>query len=444
MFNYSADLIRDTRCLLRKQTLEKVLEQFDGKLMDLTYEERKEKYKKMAESCFRFYRGSAYLFYYDVTRMPFIYHTPQDCPTWIQGDLHFENFGTFQNEDGHLVYDVNDFDEGYVGSYLYDILRMIVSIVLFSETQGLEKDVQEEIIDAYLEAYYKQIKKFVRGEENPFTLEYTVENTKGPVNKLLKKLSEKQAEHFLEGVTSLTQESRRFTWTEEIHPASPEERKWFEDVWKNYLESLESCARKDECFYKIKDIAVKHGSGTASIGLDRYYVLVEGGRESQALDDLVLEVKEVRAPVPAYFLPYHERFWKKCTHQGQRVTLTQKAMHHKADPFLGYVTMDGRHFYVRERSPFKKRLKAKNLLELKDMVSAVKVMGKVTAKIHARADADADNGIVDYHSEGQILKAMGDVSEFCRHLRCWAFNYAGQVHEDYHLFCQWVKDHFNA
>ena len=52
----------------------------------------------MMESPFRFFRGSAYLFYYDVTKIPFSFHTPEDKPTWIQGDLHMENFGAFQNE----------------------------------------------------------------------------------------------------------------------------------------------------------------------------------------------------------------------------------------------------------------------------------------------------------------------------------------------------------
>ncbi|MBX4373307.1 DUF2252 domain-containing protein, partial [Mycobacterium tuberculosis] len=66
------------------------------------------------ESPFRFFRGSAYLFYYDMTKIPFSYHTPEDKPTWIQGDLHMDNFGAFQNELGEIVYDVNDFDEGYI------------------------------------------------------------------------------------------------------------------------------------------------------------------------------------------------------------------------------------------------------------------------------------------------------------------------------------------
>ncbi|HED0876561.1 TPA: DUF2252 family protein, partial [Campylobacter jejuni] len=114
-------------------------------------------------------------------------------------------------------------------------------------------------------------------------------------------------------------------------------------------------------YYRIKDAALKVGSGTASIGLKRYYILIEGGKDQSELDDLVLEVKEVQPPIPSYFLPYHEPFWQAYQHQGERVINTQKAMHQFEDPYLGFVTMDGKDFYIRERSPYKKKVKAKHV-----------------------------------------------------------------------------------
>ena len=36
---------------------------------------------------------------------------------WIHGDLHVENFGTYMNDEGFLVFDVNDFDEAYLGHF---------------------------------------------------------------------------------------------------------------------------------------------------------------------------------------------------------------------------------------------------------------------------------------------------------------------------------------
>ncbi|MGG2108889.1 DUF2252 family protein [Lysinibacillus pakistanensis] len=56
-----------------------------------------------------------------------------------------DNFGAFQNETGDIVFDVNDFDEGYVGSYLYDIIRMSVSIALYLEEQGLQQAARKQL-----------------------------------------------------------------------------------------------------------------------------------------------------------------------------------------------------------------------------------------------------------------------------------------------------------
>ena len=48
----------------------------------------------------------------------------------IQGDLHAENYGTYMNSQGKLVFDVNDFDEAYVGHYTWDLQRMAASLAL--------------------------------------------------------------------------------------------------------------------------------------------------------------------------------------------------------------------------------------------------------------------------------------------------------------------------
>ncbi|MNP32733.1 hypothetical protein D3C76_1259330 [compost metagenome] len=158
------------------------------------------------------------------------------------------------------------------------------------------------------------------------------------------------------------------------------------------------------------------------------------------MDDLVLEVKEARVPVPAYFLPYREEFWREFGHQGKRVAVTQQAMHHEADPFLGYLTVEGKQFYIRERSPYKKKLKLSDLEGKKDFVEALEIMGRITAKAHARADADVENGILAYHSEDEIAEAMGDKSGvFARDLALWAVSYAKQTEEDYKLFLDWVQ-----
>ena len=436
--------VKETREVLRKHHMETILNEFDEQTMGLTPEKRKMKYQKMMESPFRFFRGSAYLFYYDMTKIPFSFHTAADKPTWIQGDLHMDNFGAFQNEEGDIVYDVNDFDEGYIGSYLYDVLRMSVSIAIYSEAQDLTLEEQKGRIKTYLEAYHHQLTRFIKGKDDPFTLTFTMDNTKGPVKKVLKKLAKRQRDHLLNDITFINEDGNRvFAWSEEIEPVNVEEREMLESLTEHYLQSIDVKNKKDITFYAIKDIAIKHGTGTASIGLDRYYILIEGEKDAHGVDDLVLEVKEVRTPVPAYFLPYREKFWEKYEHQGKRVVATQKAMHHLEDPYLGYFTIKGREFYVRERSPYKKKVKATQLLTSEDFDSTLKIMGKITAKIHARADVDTEHELFNHESEEEILDAIGDDFEtFYNQISFAAIGYKEQVNHDYDLFCQWVAENF--
>lgn len=441
MYEAMIERVKMTHLRLRQQALASVFREFDGQIMKLDEDKRLLKYRKMAESPFSFYRGSAYLFYLDVTREWFPYHTPAERPTWIQGDLHVENFGAFRNEAGELVYDINDFDEGYLGSYLYDLLRMSGSIALVGQQLQLSLEEQTEAVEAYIKAYYKQIHRFAKEKDDPSKLEFDEDATAGSVRKLLQKLKKRDAHRFLLTVTEAeADKGRRFIRSEELLPAGPAERDALAQAWPDYRASVEAEDRRPADFYRIRDMALKIGSGTASIGLKRYYLLIEGGKDQGGLDDVVLEAKEVRVPVPAYFLPYQENFWQQFRHQGKRVAVTQQAMHHKADPFLGYMTIDGKDFYVRERSPYKKKLQAESFEGAAEFLEVLELMGRITAKIHSRADADVLHGVLPYHSEMEISEAMGEsCDDFCGALSSWALSYSRQVEEDYKLFTDWVE-----
>jgi len=421
--------VKDTRLHLRRSLLATIFEEFDVQRMKLSEQQRKEKYDTMLESPFRFFRGSAYLFYFDVTKSPSIFHTTDVKPTWIQGDMHMDNFGAFQNETGDIVFDVNDFDEGYVGSYLYDIIRMSISIALYLEEQGLHQAAQETAIHHFLHSYINQLKRFQRKQDDPLTLTFTKHNTKGPIKRVLKKLEKRQRSHFLQDITYINDADQHvFQWNAEVQPVSAEEYAAITTVLPSY---------------KIKDIAIKYGSGTASIGLKRYYILVEGQTDALGVDDLVLEMKEVRTAIPAYFLPYNEVFWENYKHQGARVVSTQKAMHHLEDPHLDYVTMDGQEYYIRERSPYKKKVKPKNYQDLEDYFTTTATMGQIAAKIHARADVDYSQ-VFTYHSEEEILNAIGKERRvFVESSILQAMRYKEVVYTDYELFKEWVNEKFN-
>ena len=120
------------------EILEVLVTEF-GPLMSAEPAAFRRKFRKMASSAFAFYRGSACLFYADMvgefasTR----FLDDQTSRVWIHGDLHAENFGTYMIADGVLVFNVNDFDEAYVGPYLWDLRRFVASVALIGYAKAL-------------------------------------------------------------------------------------------------------------------------------------------------------------------------------------------------------------------------------------------------------------------------------------------------------------------
>src|SRR5262245_6456862 len=65
------------------------------------------------------------------------------------GDVHLENFGTWRDDEGRLVWGINDFDEASVIPYAFDLVRLATSAHL-APAPGLKR---REICSALLDGY---------------------------------------------------------------------------------------------------------------------------------------------------------------------------------------------------------------------------------------------------------------------------------------------------
>ncbi|HXQ30183.1 MAG TPA: DUF2252 family protein [Gemmatimonadales bacterium] len=72
------------------------------------------------------------------------------------GDLHVENFGTWRDAEGRLVWGVNDFDEVWPLPYTNDLIRVATSAVLAAAAGDLRIETREGA-DALLEGYREGI-----------------------------------------------------------------------------------------------------------------------------------------------------------------------------------------------------------------------------------------------------------------------------------------------
>lgn len=70
------------------------------------------------------------------------------------GDAHVENFGTWRDSEGRLIWGVNDFDEAYPLPYTNDLVRLAVSATLAVDTKHLAitpKDACDVLLTGYTE-----------------------------------------------------------------------------------------------------------------------------------------------------------------------------------------------------------------------------------------------------------------------------------------------------
>ena len=65
---------------------------------------------------------------------------------WIHGDLHAENFGTYMDSNGRLIFNVNDFDEAYVGPFTWDLKRFAACVALIGYAKALGDDEISELV----------------------------------------------------------------------------------------------------------------------------------------------------------------------------------------------------------------------------------------------------------------------------------------------------------
>jgi len=96
-----------------------------GKRINLLPADLKRKHMAMAQDVFPFLRAT---FYRWMQLWPEVCAQENHAPKVLAvGDLHVENFGTWRDAEGRLVWGINDFDEAYPLPYTIDLVRLAAS-----------------------------------------------------------------------------------------------------------------------------------------------------------------------------------------------------------------------------------------------------------------------------------------------------------------------------
>ena len=389
------------------------------------------KYRKMASDPHSFYRGSACLFYADVTAEEDPFADEQSGRIWVHGDLHVENFGTYLNSDGRLVFDVNDFDEAYLGRFTWDLQRFAASLALVGWQKALPDEDVRRLIGRFVRAYLAQVDEY-RASDDDFALH--LDNTHGPIRTALIQARCRRRADLLDGITELTDGTRRFREVDSTRKLARTERDKVVRAFERYLETIPEDKHFDrDLFYDLRDVVGKSGFGIGSAGLPAYNVLVEGF--SQALDnDVVLSMKQANIPAVSRFVDTRE-VDSYFEHEGHRTVVSQRALQVHTDPMLGHTTIDGVGFVVAEVSPYEVDLDWSGLTEPDDIADVVDLLGRATAKIHCASDEDSEQDLVDFQVEDAIADSLHRRRrEFTAWLTDFGIAYSERVRGDHALF----------
>ncbi len=380
---------------------------------------------RMAESPFAFLRGSAVVMAWDLA------HTPVcGLKVAIAGDAHISNFGFFGTPQRDVIFDLNDFDEAIVGPWEWDLKRLTASVNVAGRENGLNRAERRSAVRRCSEGYRFNLQRLqdmgvldvwylhaYPGREN--SLVKIGPKTHAVIKKALA-VAARQTNPAL--LAKMAERHRDGTWRflhtpPVLTPVNSATRDSVIRSLEAYADSLSPERRYMLGRYHVVDVAHRV-VGVGSVGTRAYLALLFGNSDE---DPLFLQVKEAIIPAHAPYLPAQPAEYQ---HQGKRVVIGQRALQASSDVMLGWTTMDGRPFYVRQMKNMKASIPVEWLTGESFSFHGW-ACGALLARAHARTgDAAA---LAGYCGNSEVLdSALAD----------WAEAYGDQTEKDHALLVQ--------
>ncbi|MEM1177079.1 MAG: DUF2252 family protein [Acidobacteriota bacterium] len=396
---------------------------------------RRQRLDAMAPSIFTFLRGSAGLYHRDLRDNGALdrseFHLK--AMTWLQGDAHVRNVGVFEDDRGDVVFDLDDFDQAWPGSYLVDVWRMASSLEVFAHIVGVSQT-GPRAARAFTESYTETVLSFA-GNDREKDAQLTRKSARGPARRLIAETRDEEGwKVMVKEWTRGKGEARRFRRLDDLEKLAPSTAAQLIAAVARYAAELDDF---DDGYFRTKDVARRLKAGIGSRGVDRFYVLIEGPEGQR---DVILDVKAQveQPPLARLFAAWPAQ---KLT-GGCRVALAEKALLTRADDHLGCLEFGGQSFSVRRRNPYKKSMKAKKIDGAGDLEALARDLGVVLASAHARADRDFPQGGIETSFDDALADALNTERRrraFIDEVAAWSSGYARQVALDYAFFLDWSR-----
>ncbi|MGD0066663.1 MAG: DUF2252 domain-containing protein [Streptosporangiaceae bacterium] len=381
---------------------------------------------RMAASPYGFLRGAATVMAEDLAHLPATGIAPVIC-----GDAHVGNFGFYASPERDLVIDLNDFDEAHPGGWEWDLRRLAASIWVAGRQNSHSEAQCEQVVASCVAAYRRQLRwladqplllrSFERLDVDQLRASASDAALRKEIKRAAKQARTRVSDRALPRFTEPGEQGRRIV--EEpplITRLETAETAELAGALDEYLGTLPTHWRRVLGGYTLVDVAHKV-VGVGSVGLRAYVALCEG---SSADDVVFLQLKQARRSVIARHV-HGGSAWH--AHQGQRVVEYQQALQTVSDPLLGWTSVAGRQFYVRQFRNMKGAISVDSLGPAA-LADYVRVCGQLLAKGHARTSGASM--IAGYIGSGDRLERA-----MCRFARA----YADQTEQDHQRLVQAIE-----
>ena len=375
------------------------------------------KMRRMSASPFAFFRGTAPLMAEDLADCPVTGLYSQIC-----GDAHVRNLGAYAAPDGHLVFDINDFDETTRGPWEWDLKRLAASVVLCGREAG-DSDKACALAASTLVACYRTSMDILSEMKAINLVKYEIRRFAGQgiIEEVLNKARRVTPLKTLQKLTAQGKKGLpKFQHQPPLlHEVDKATRARVLDSLKSYRGTINAAHQIVLDAYQPVDVAFKV-VGTGSVGTRDYVVLLFGNGTD---DPMFLQVKEA---LPSCYAPYLKDV-QQVAHSGRRVAEGQQRMQTVTDPFLGWTNIEGRDYLVRQLADRKAAIDPADL-KGKKMLEYVTVCGETLAKAHARTGDPV-----------AIAGYCGDTAKLDEAIAQFATAYADQMTKDYGAFLKAIK-----